>query len=221
MYRPRKQTKRPNIITWSKVITPEEIEILSDFLMRKATDNLASKKHLLMFDILIHTGLRASEFCRLQVRHTPSVLNVNVIEVYWGKNEKDRTIPISPRLADAIIKYIVKDRSKTMPRHLRRSDVNQPVFFNERCKPYTRISLYRLCRRFSEAAGIAKRIYPHMFRHTFAVQTLRSGVDIHTLQELLGHSDILTTTKYLRFMNIQLKGLGDKLDFPIFQRRFT
>ncbi len=220
MYHPRKQTKRKNIITWSKVLTLDEVEILSDYLIRKA-DCLKGKKHLLMFDILIHTGLRANELCRLQVRHTPSVLGVDMLEVYRGKNQKDRTISISSRLADAIINYIAKHRSNTMPRHLRRSDVNQLVFYNERCKPYTPNVLYLLFRKAGENAGIPKRIHPHMFRHTFAVQALRSGVDIYTLQELLGHGDILTTTQYLRFMNTQQKELGSKLDFPIGQWRFT
>ena len=221
MYRPRpKQTRRHNIITWSKVLTPEEIEILSDYLIRKS-DCLTGKKHLLMFDILVHTGLRVSELCRLQVRHTPSVLGVNVLEVYLGKNKKDRTVSLSPRLAEAIINYIGRHRSRTIPRYVRQSDVRRPVFYNARCRPYTRNVLYLIFRKIGEGTGIPKRVHPHMFRHTFAVQALQNGVNIYTLQDLMGHSDISTTTKYLRFMNTQQKELGTKLDFPIFQRRIS
>ncbi|MCK5612265.1 tyrosine-type recombinase/integrase, partial [Candidatus Pacearchaeota archaeon] len=141
--------------------------------------------------------------------------------VYRGKNQKDRTVSLSFRLAEAIRNYISKYRSRTTPRHVRRSDPRHPVFYNDRCRPYTPNVLYLLFRKAGEDAGIPKRVHPHMFRHTFAVQALRSGVDIYTLQELLGHSDIITTTQYLRFMNTRQKELGGQLDFPIGQRRFT
>lgn len=172
----------------------------------------AARRILLICDILLHTGLRAFELCRLRVQDTPFVLRVNVIEVYRGKNNKDRGVDISKRLSGEISNYIKHLRSATMPRHIKRGDVSKPLFYSQHRKPYTTNALYRLIGKLGERAGLSKHLHTHMFRHTFAVNALLKGVDIYLLQQLMGHSDITTTAQYLHIVNAHIKGLGEKLD---------
>jgi site-specific recombinase XerD len=183
-----------------------------------------------MCELLFSTGLRETELAQLRVQDTPAVLRANVIEVYRGKNDKDRTIQVAAELTRKIETYIKRVRPKTMPRHVIRGDITKPIFYSQHGRPYTKrvkvpdrktgqsqvrvrtsTALYRTIRKIGEHADIAKRVYPHMLRHTFAVNALVRGVDIYLLQQLMGHSDITMTVRYLHLVNAQLDGLGNKL----------
>jgi len=221
MRRPhRGKRKRIDVIGWAKVLTESEQCQLMDYLKKTAlTGYLRSeakfpqlKATLLIYDLMLRTGIRANELCKLRVQDTPQVLGLNAIEVYRGKGDKDRTIPVSKRMVKELAAYIKNIRGKTMPRHIRRGDITRPVFYSQRGRPFTPNGLYRKFRLAGQRAGIRKRLHPHMFRHTFAVNTIGAGVDIHTLQHLMGHSDIRITVKYLHFADAQIRGLGERLD---------
>lgn len=234
--------RRKDQIGWSKVLTPGEQKNFWAYLrgeMRSAVnkqfsdiESLGVRKLILICDLFFCTGLRETELAQLRVQDTPLVLGQDVIEIYRGKGNKDRTIQVSRRLAAEIAEYIKKYRPETMPRYIKRSDITKPLFYNRQGRSYvqryetinkktkvvkTRLrastALYRAIRGTGEHAGVIKHIYPHMLRHTFAVNALLKGVDIYLLQELLGHSDITMTVRYLHLVNAQLKGLGEKLDF--------
>lgn len=228
--------KRKDIITLRKILTGEEERQFMVFLRKQAVSN-DGKRLFLMCDILLNTGIRILELARLRIQDVPAVLGENVIEVYMGKGKKDRIVPVSKRLDEAIDKYIRDVRPKTLPRHVRRNDTSKPLFYSRSGKPYLQnievmnkrtgeinqrvrvsVSLYKQIGNAAKAAGIIKHVHPHMFRHTFAVNALTpkeeggAGIDIYTLQNLMGHSDIITTSKYLHFVTSRLKGLGEKLD---------
>ena len=236
------QRRRKDQIGWSKVLTIAEQKNFWHYLrgeMRSTVtrqfsdvEAIGTRKLVLICDLFFCTGLRETELAQLRVQDTPFVLGQDVIEIYRGKGNKDRTIQLSHRLAAEVTGYIKTIRPKTMSRYIKRSDISRPVFYSRQGRPYlqhfvtinkktmeakTRFrastALYRAIRRIGEHAGIAKHIYPHMFRHTFAVNALLKGVDIYLLQELMGHSDITMTARYLHLVNAQLKGLGEKLDF--------
>ena len=222
--------RRKDVITFSKLLTEDEQQQFMVYLKKRAV-TVRGKGVYLICDILLNTGLRIVELAALRVQDTPLVLNENVIEVYMGKGRKDRSIPVSQRLADAIRNYIKKVRPKTLPRHIRRGDVTKPVFYSRNHRPYlqrvtivnkktgeykerTRAStaLYKAIHILAMSAGITKLIHPHMFRHTFAVNALKSGIDIYRLCDLMGHSDITITAKYLHIVDTQPKKLGERLD---------
>lgn len=234
------KVRRKDQIGFSKVLLDSEQQAFWDYLRGRSpsavtrkfidTSSLRTKRITLICELFFSTGLRETELAQLRVQDTPMVLGTNVIEVYRGKNDKDRTVPVSRELAAKIETYIKDVRPRTMPRYVRRSDTSKPVFYSQIGRPYiqrinvpdkktgetlvrirTSAALYRKVRRIGEHAGIAKRIYPHMLRHTFAVNALRNGVDIYMLQCLMGHSDITITARYLHLVNAELKGLGEKL----------
>ena len=74
------------------------------------------------------------------------------------------------------------------------------VFLSCRGRRLSRVDLWRILRRRGEMAGIARaRLYPHILRHSFATHLLARGMDMRTLQEMLGHSSIMTTQVYAHF----------------------
>ena len=214
MRQPNRIRTRKDTITCSKLLIESEQAKLISYLEinQKATGGIRER---LICDLLLHTGLRAKELCQLRLQDTPTVLGVNAIEVYRGKEDKDRTVPVSGRLAHLIEFYIKQLRGLTMPRRIKRSDIDKPLFYSQSQRPYTPNTLYVMIRRTGLRAGIRKRLHPHMFRHTFAVNSLRNGVDIYLLQYLMGHSDIKTTSMYLHIVKEHIKDLGDKLDVPV------
>ncbi|MHC4153722.1 MAG: tyrosine-type recombinase/integrase [Planctomycetota bacterium] len=243
MRRPRAgKVRRKDQIGFSKVLLKEEQQAFWDYLRGRSpsavtgryidSSSLRTKRITLICQLFLSTGLRETELAQLRVQDTPMVVGTNVIEVYRGKNNKDRTIPVARELAEDLEEYITEIRPRTMLRHVKRSDKSRPIFYNRDGRPYTQTvkvrdkktgkthvrvrtsaALYRKIRRIGEHAGIAKHVYPHMLRHTFAMNALMNGVDIYTLQQLMGHSNIAMTARYLHLANSQLKGLGEKLYF--------
>jgi len=228
-----KKRRRQVQVGWSRVLTPSQQALWWEYLQGQVAaavtdaEKVAACRTLLMCEILICTGLRELELVRLRVQDTPTVLGQNVIEVYRGKNNKDRTVPISKDLAAHIGDYIADIRPMTLPRWMRRGDIGKPLFYSRVKRPYTvkagdrtraSSAIYRMIRRVGEAAGIRenkgvdlKRCHPHMMRHTFAVNALQVGLDIYTVQQLMGHSAIQTTAGYLHL--VKFLELGEKLRF--------
>jgi len=166
-----------------------------DYLKTK-THTHQGRKRLLLADLMLNSGLRANEICRLKIKHLPRFTGVNVVEVIDGKGHKDREVPIPQRLVDAIEDYIRLDRGRTMPRHRRRSDPNGWLFFNQLKKKYRHTALYYSVRRGAVRAGIIKLVRPHKLRHTFATNQVDSGTPVPDLAKWLGHTDLRTTMRY-------------------------
>jgi site-specific recombinase XerD len=104
-----------------------------------------------------------------------------------GKGAKQRMVPLMPQAAEAIRSYLAV-----------RPESEQPyLFLSPQDRRLANDYLNRTLRRIVARAGLVKRITPHMLRHTFATHLVRNGVDVRTVQELLGHADLETTANYL------------------------
>ena len=203
--------KRKDIITWSKLLTRDEQKQLMCYLKSQKA-MLSGRRLLLICDILLNTGLRASELCALRVMDTPRILGRNVIEVYRGKGDKDRTIQISSRLAELVTRYINNVRPGTLPIFIKHSDTAKSLFYNSHKKVFKRQSLYKMVKRNARKAGIGKDVTPHMFRHTFATNVLIKGEPPYRLQRLLGHKSLVTTMKYVHFVEDIDEQIGERID---------
>jgi site-specific recombinase XerD len=85
-------------------------------------------------------------------------------------------------------------------------------FLNRPTMALTGGAVQRLCRRTAKRAGLSKRIYPHVLRHSFATHLLEAGVDLLSVQALLGHSHFNTTAKYLHVSMRRLQALPQLLE---------
>lgn len=137
--------------------------------------------------LLLDTGIRASELCDLNIEHLD--LSNQRIKVF-GKGSKERMLRVGRRTTKAIWRYLAT-RPAAEPRH--------PAFVaaSEMDQPMTRRSLYLIVRRLGDRAGVTPRAHPHRFRHTFAINFLRNGGDVFSLQALLGHTSLEMVYRYL------------------------
>jgi integrase/recombinase XerC len=135
--------------------------------------------------LLLTTGMRRSEAVDITLEDID--LENGQLLVH-GKGSKERTVPLTQEATDAVRHYL-KHRKKTNCQRLFVSQTGGTI--------QGRI-VNRILNRVVEKAGLRGRgITPHALRHTFATHLIRNGTDIRTVQELLGHSDIQTTARYL------------------------
>jgi len=147
----------------------------------EATPNL---KHRTMLMTLYATGARLSEALALQPRDIDS--RRMLIHIRSGKGARDRYVPLSETLLAELRRYW--------------SEYRPPLWLFPGADPdhaLTNGSLQQICRQAADRAGLAKRVTPHTLRHTYATHHLEAGTDLRTIQILLGHRDLSTTSVYL------------------------
>jgi len=173
------------------VLSPQEVQILLAVV--------TNPKHLCMLMAAYSAGLRVSEVAHLLIEDIDS--QRMVIHVRHTKSRKDRYVPLSPRLLEALRSYWRIFRPK-------------PFLFpgQDPCRAITRGSIARVCRNAATLAGLKKRVTPHLLRHAFATHLLEAGADLRTIQLLLGHSSLKTTSRYLHVSAEKLHSVCTPLD---------
>ena len=146
-------------------------------------------------------GLRGSEVCALQLSDIESAPDRMCLKVHQGKGGKDRYTLLSPRLLDVLRDYW---------RQCRPGGWLFPNRAGE--KPIDLKTAQRIYYAARNAAGIAREGGIHTLRHSFATHLLEAGVDLHTIQSLLGHGHIATTMRYLHLARSQLTGTVSPLE---------
>ena len=139
--------------------------------------------------LMLDTGLRAGEVCRLRRRDLHLELDPHVRVI--GKGDKEREVgPLAEETLKALRRYL-----RLQPRPA----PDDVVFLNRYHQPLTPSGLDRMLYRLRDWAGMrGQEIRAHVLRHTYAVETLAAGCDIKILSLLLGHSSVTTTEIYLR-----------------------
>ncbi len=142
--------------------------------------------------LMLDTGLRASELCDLKIEDVDN--RNHRIFIKQGKGMKERLLPFSPRVGQMIWRYLALRKE---------SDPEEPLFVSKLNRSMNRTKLSEMIRNIGKRANV-KDVYPHRFRHTFAIQYLRNGGNAFTLQMMLGHSTMETVRIYLRIAQIDL-----------------
>jgi integrase/recombinase XerD len=135
--------------------------------------------------LLLDTGMRASEMCELEIHEVK--LEARHVKVF-GKGDKERVLPFSASTGKAIWHYLSVRRRDAL--------ANAPLFLGRNGQPMTRSGLLQLLTKMGKRAGVLDT-HPHRFRHTFAINFLRNGGNIYTLQAMLGHTTLDMVRKYL------------------------
>jgi site-specific recombinase XerD len=175
--------------------------VLSREEVQQLLTHATTQKHRTMFMISYAAGLRLSEVLRLQVPHIDSARMV--IRVAQGKGGLDRDTVLSAPLLEALRAYWKVARS---PVWLFPAPGPGPA------RPMSRSSLQKAYQTAKRRAGLTKPGGIHTLRHCFATHLLEAGVDLHTIQRLMGHRHLTTTARYLQLTRHTQIGPGSPLD---------
>ena len=170
----------------------EMIEILDGIIVCDAI----SSRNRCMVELLYATGMRISELLNLTLKD----LNIKMgfIKVI-GKGNKERMIPIGSYVGEILEQYINDYRAEFNIKN------DSLLFFNKHGQRLSREEFYSILQTIVNSTSITKKVSPHTFRHTFATHLLENGADLRSIQELLGHSDISTTTIYTHISNQKIR----------------
>jgi integrase/recombinase XerD len=180
---PKKAKKLP------EVLTPQEVEAIIDQADRTRD---AGIRDAAILETLYASGMRVSELTDLEMDRL--FFEIGFIRVL-GKGNKERLVPVGEIAQTAIEHYIETVRPKFIHKKNPGKSENK-IFLNQRGGPLTRMSIWNIVNKYAEKADIQKNVYPHIFRHSFATHLLEGGADLRAVQEMLGHTSIITTEIY-------------------------
>ena len=182
----------------------DEVQKLFD--QPDTTEYLGFRDRTIM-ELFYSSGLRVSELVALNREDFNSK---DLLIKLRGKGKKERIVPITKNASEWIIAYLEHaERHRDMDGHLAQQDDNA-IFLN---KLGTRLSPRSVDRKFDKyltQSGLACKVTPHDIRHTIATHWLENGMDLKTIQVLLGHSSLATTTIYTQVSTKVKKETYDK-----------
>ncbi len=147
----------------------------------------------LMLRVLWRSGIRVSEL--VNIRPKDIEWDNGVVNILKAKGGKQRRILLDSETISMLSRYVSE---------IELGDEN-------RLFPFTTRHVWHLVRKYGRMVGVD--IHPHMFRHSFAIHLVRSGLDLQRVQQLLGHSNLSTTQVYLQFKDEDLREGYNKVEF--------
>ena len=182
---PRRERKLPVILSRGEVKA-----------LLEAPGNLL---HRTLLAALYGSGLRVSEVAQLKANDIDSARHV--LWVRHGKGRKDRQTLLPAKLLELLRCYW---RTKRPTGWLfPGKDSTRPISVK---------AIFLACRKAAQKAGISKPVHPHLLRHAFATHLLESGVNLRTIQILLGHANLETTARYLQVADVSVRSTPSPLD---------
>ena len=183
-----------------KTLTEAQVEAL---LAAPDTSEALGVRDRTMLELMYASGLRVSELVELRV------LNVGLIEGVlrvMGKGSKERLVPFGEVAREWLQRYLGQVRGELLgPKQTQ--DLFVTVRGSKAGSAMTRLMFWTLVKRYALQAGIRVPISPHTLRHAFATHLLNHGADLRSVQMLLGHADISTTTIYTHVARERLAAL--------------
>ncbi len=153
-----------------------------------------------LFELIYSCGLRISEACTLKVANVH--FEERLILVH-GKGDKERLVPFGEVAAQKLQKYMEEVR----PELVKGRNISE-VFVNYKGEPISRKGVWKRFQEMEALSGVKAKV--HTLRHSFATHLLAGGADLRSVQELLGHSDLSTTTIYTHVTDTQLEDAHKK-----------
>jgi len=150
-----------------------------------------------LIELLYASGLRVSELVNLDMERVN--FDTNEIRV-WGKGSKERMVLMGKPAADALRTYLSQGRPKLLG-----DKRSSALFVNRYGGRLIARRVQRILGKYASLAGINKRVYPHLLRHTFATHLLDGGAGLRVVQELLGHASLSSTQIYTHVTKSQAK----------------
>ena len=178
MQSPKIEKKAPSILS------TDEVELL---LEQPSDADLKGVRDKAMLEFAYATGMRVTEIISLNI----SDVNFEQSYVVCNSVGKKRNIPLGTISLKALQEYVKNARPIMI-----KSEDEEALFVNVNGKRLTRQGFWKIIKYYKEQAHINKDITPHILRHSFATHLLQNGADLKSIQMMLGHSDISSTSIY-------------------------
>jgi integrase/recombinase XerD len=185
-----------------KPLTVQEIDELLEQPARRNSPE--AKRDRAMLELMYATGLRVTELVSLDIDDV-SIEGEKPYVRLLGKGNRERQIPLLDQPAQEVAEYTRFARPRLVGER-----AESALFVNRRGERLTRQGFWLILRGYAAEAGIAGRVTPHTLRHSFATHMLRGGMDIHKVQELLGHANISTTQVYTQVSREHIREAYEK-----------
>jgi integrase/recombinase XerC len=166
-------------------VEESQLNLLWQQMSLHNTQSWKEKTDSLILFILYHTGIRLSELTHLTEQQVDAA---NLQLKIWGKGNKERLIPISSTLLNAIQHYITEKQA--------RFETTLALLVNEKGKPLYAKYVYNVVKKNLTAVTTIQKKSPHTMRHSFATHLMNHGADLNAVKELLGHSSLAATQVY-------------------------
>jgi integrase/recombinase XerD len=197
---PMENLRAPRAFTaLPRYLSLEQVDAL---LAAPAVSGSLALRDRAILEVLYASGLRVSELTGLRVEEVD--LEVGILRCL-GKGRKERLVPVGDQACACVSRYLEDAR----PRLVKRG-ASPFLFLSNRGERLTSNGLWGLVRRHAVAAGVEHVLTPHVLRHSFATHLLERGVDLRSLQAMLGHADISTTQIYTHITSERLRRIYDK-----------
>ncbi len=186
-----------------KALSEKEVAAL---LAAVGNDSAKALRDRAILELLYSTGMRISELTGLSLgdlRLTDGMLRSS------GQGARQRLVPVGRQASDALEAWLGPGGRPAMrPMRSARTDA-AAVFLNTRGGRLSRQGAWAVVRSYGDRIGLGSRLTPHVLRHTCATHMLEHGVDIHAVQELLGHASVATTQAYTKVRADRLRAVYD------------
>jgi integrase/recombinase XerD len=152
-----------------------------------------------ILEVLYASGLRASEIVGIRIEHFDrDELLLRVL----GKGDKERVVPVGDKAVEALDQWLRKGRPELVG-----PKTGGHLFLGEHGRGLTTARLWQIVQATAKLAGIEKKIWPHLLRHSFATHLLGHGADLRAIQEMLGHASLATTQVYTHVDQARLRAV--------------
>lgn len=193
-YKYIRKTKKIEINPLDKIITPKKPKRIPEFIPEQDldnidqifTDNFSGYRDKLIITMLYATGIRRSELVNLKISDIDYYQKT--IKVF-GKRQKERKIPMAPKLIEEIDNYI------QMKEQLEQANKEYLIVTDKGTKT-NGAYIYNKVKKYLSILTTINKKSPHILRHTFATHLLNNGADLNAIKELLGHSNLSSTQVY-------------------------
>ncbi len=150
-----------------------------------------------LLEVLYASGLRAAEIAGLRLEY---FLREERLLRIIGKGNRERVVPVGDKAVVAIDRWLARGRPLLV-----KPKTGGELFLGEHGRRLTTARIWQIVQEMAKLAGLPKKIWPHLLRHSFATHLLSHGADLRAIQEMLGHASLATTQIYTHVDQARLK----------------
>ena len=198
------EIRLPRIISQQalkRLLRRAHLNLNTDIDGKYRQSHFTSLRNVIVLELLFATGVRVAELCDICLQ---DIDLQNRRLTIFGKGSRQRIIYIASKQVSSLLASYLRLRYKL-------SSMTPHLFLNRMSRRLSEQSVRIIIAGMAREAGVQEHVTPHMFRHTLATSLLDNGVDCRQIQQILGHSSIVTTERYTHVSLAMQKAVLDKL----------